>query len=109
MDKELMDKMNEALKANGKRELSLDDMDKVSGGVDGVTASNGKYFTKKELLEFARDLTQTVGYDVAGKMICEMFGLAPNEPKKQCCSDNVERMNGLINRIFSIISSGGGY
>ena len=109
MDKELMDKMNEALKANGKRELSLDDMDKVSGGVDGVTASNGKYFTKKELLEFACDLTQTMGYDVAGRMICEMFGLAPNEPNMQCGSDSVERMNGLINRIFSIISSGGGY
>ena len=30
--KELMAKVNEALKANGKRELSLDEMDKVSGG-----------------------------------------------------------------------------
>ena len=30
--KKLMAKVNEALKANGKRELSLDEMDKVSGG-----------------------------------------------------------------------------
>ena len=28
-----MDKVNEAMKANGMRELSLDEMDKVSGGI----------------------------------------------------------------------------
>ncbi len=32
MDKELMAKINEALKANGRRELSMDDLDKVVGG-----------------------------------------------------------------------------
>ena len=32
MDKEMMAKVNEAMKANGMRELSLDEMDKVSGG-----------------------------------------------------------------------------
>ena len=32
MDKEMMDKANEILKASGKRELCLDEMDKVSGG-----------------------------------------------------------------------------
>ena len=33
MEKEMMDKINEVLKANGKRELSMDEMDKVSDGV----------------------------------------------------------------------------
>ncbi len=32
MDKEMMDKINEVLKANGKRELSMDELDKVVGG-----------------------------------------------------------------------------
>ena len=34
MDKEMMDKANEILKASGKRELCLDEMDKVSGGAN---------------------------------------------------------------------------
>ena len=32
MDKDMMAKINEALKANGRRELSLDELDKVTGG-----------------------------------------------------------------------------
>ena len=32
MDKEMMEKVNEVLKAHGKRELSLDEMDRVTGG-----------------------------------------------------------------------------
>ena len=32
MDKEMMEKVNEVLKARGKRELSMDEMDRVSGG-----------------------------------------------------------------------------
>jgi len=91
------------------RELSLDDMDKVSGGLDGVTANNGKYYTKKELMDYACDLTRIIGYDVASQMICEMFGLAPSEAHRFCGTDIVERMHGLINRLFSIISNGGGF
>ena len=34
MDKEMMDKINEVLKAHGKRELSMDELDQVVGGVD---------------------------------------------------------------------------
>ncbi len=37
MDKEMMDKVNEYLKANGKRELSMDELEKVAGGQDTVT------------------------------------------------------------------------
>ena len=32
MDKDMMDKVNEVLKAHGKRELNLDEMDRVTGG-----------------------------------------------------------------------------
>ena len=45
MDKEMKAKIDEVLKTNGKRELSLDEMDRVSGGsfpadyrVNGYTA-----------------------------------------------------------------------
>ncbi len=41
MDKEMMEKVNEFLKANGKRELTMDELDQVVGGSFSYNRSTG--------------------------------------------------------------------
>lgn len=82
------------------RELKLEDMDKVTGGTGGVYTKGGKYYTISELKEFAHDIAQTMGYDIAGKVICEMTGLATNEAQQ------AGDMNTLLNRLFSVLDCG---
>ena len=36
MDKELLTKVNEMLKANGRQELSMEELGKMAGGVTGI-------------------------------------------------------------------------
>ena len=91
MDKELMDKMNEALKANGKRELSLDEMDKVSGGNTAVSAGptpgtviwGEKVYTGGEFNDFWIDLTNSMGFDVAKRMFADSTGFMCPEMQQQ--------------------------
>jgi hypothetical protein len=71
MDKDMMDKVNEAMKANGMRELSLDEMDKVAGGLhtDDMTAAD-----KMEFNNTFMAITQAFGFDVAHQMFMEATG-----------------------------------
>ena len=50
MDKEMMAKVNEILKANGRRELSLDELDKVVGGAG--ECFNARDIRTEEVLYF---------------------------------------------------------
>jgi len=105
MDKELMDKMNEALKANGKRELSLDEMDKVSGGNQGLeyyTLIDGSKVTETELTHSFQTLTAQIGYDAAAVMFCEMTGLS-----KQSIHDSSQDINILLNKFYNMQDKGG--
>ena len=83
------------------RELKLEDMDKVTGGT-GIYTKGGKYYTKSEFKEFAHDIAQTMGYNVAGAMICEMVGLSPNE------ANQARNMDNLLSRVFSVLGRGKG-
>ena len=65
MDKEMMAKVNEVLKANGRRELSMDEMDKVVGGecfriVDIKTEEDLDYF----VYTFIASMEKSFGKDV---------------------------------------------
>ena len=71
MDKEMMEKVNEVMKAHGKRELSMDEMDQVSGGL------NGDYYnglTEQEVCDLYYSLTECVGFDVAYQMFMKQTG-----------------------------------
>ena len=78
MDKEMKAKIDEVLKTNGMRELSMDEMDRVSGGsfpadyrINGYTAAE------------AGGMLQTVydyfGLDVAEAYAIEVFGVKTND------------------------------
>ena len=109
MDKELMDKMNEALKVNGKRELSMDEMDKVSGGgLDYYTLIDGTKVTESQLTDSFRTLCGQIGYDSASIIFCQMTGLSVGDASMYSGTD-MEKMNGLLNHFYTMQDNGGGY
>ena len=102
MDKDAMAKVNEVLKANGKRELSMDEMDKVVGGTDVLV--NGTVKSEGEVYDLAMAMVDSFGYDVAADAFCTMTGLDPYEIKrtrKGGCSDK-ENMQLLVYRCMQI-------
>ena len=84
------------------RELSLEEMDKVSGGTDVLV--NGTVWSEGEVYDLAMSMVDAFGYDVAAATFCEMTGLDPYEIKrthKGGCSDK-ENMQLLVYRCMQI-------
>ena len=104
MDKEMMAKVNEVLKANGRRELSLDEMDKVSGGNVGGITVNGIWTSEDEINEMWGQVVNAVGYDVAGDLFCDTYGIAKYEATRVRRGDasDQENMALLIDRLMKI-------
>lgn len=80
MDKEMKAKVDEFLKTNGTRELSLDEMNKISGGADahGVTIG-GQYFSEGEINDMFIGMTKAFGFDVAFAAFCDFTGFSVGE------------------------------
>ena len=76
MDKEMMDKVNEILKKNGKRELSLDELDKVVGG-ETSAAMNSLLDDPEAVRSFVYDVIAPIdavyGKDIVVTLLDEMF------------------------------------
>lgn len=99
MDKEIMDKVNEMMKANGMRELSMDEMDKVSGGVDPAYEA--------EAYKLGMTLIEQFPYDIAASVYCEMVGISKREAITYNIGGNSdkENMKLLINRHMKILDT----
>ena len=99
MDKEMLDKINEVLKANGTRELSLDEMDKVSGGVDPAYEA--------EAYKLGMTLIEQFPYDIAASVYCEIVGISQREAITYNIGGNSdkENMKLLINRHMKILDT----
>lgn len=100
MDKEMMAKVEEFVKEYGKRELSMEELDKVSGGGDGkgyAVAVDGKGYREDFIVNLGRTMQQTYGFDVAADTLIAMFGLHPHEKDK--CAESIDV---LVNRIYTI-------
>ena len=80
MDKEMKAKIDEILKANGKRELSMDELDKVVGGSysikpDGKISINGTTpMTRDEFNNFMYAMAGTYGIDTAVDFMKDVMG-----------------------------------
>ena len=76
MDKDMMAKINEALKANDRRELSLDELDKVVGGA-GECFNAQDIRTDEELnfyvYVFLGTIEKQCGKDVVADIIKDQF------------------------------------
>ena len=81
MDKEMQAKIDEILKANSRRELSLDEMDRVSGGsIPADYRING--YTVAEAGGMLQAVYDNFGLDVAEAFAIEFFGIKTNDWRK---------------------------
>ena len=113
MDKKMMDKMNEALKANGKRELSLDEMDKVSGG--GKMWEEMSY---NDFNDFWLSLASSVGYDSTIRLFNDATGYVTYSDKSNTgvggggittgsVNSDEEKMGVVLREFWGLIDQGG--
>ena len=78
MDKEMKAKIDEVLKTNGMRELSMDEMDRVSGGsFPADYRING--YTVAEAGGMLQAVYDNFGLDVAEAYAIEVFGVKTND------------------------------
>ena len=91
------------------RELSLDEMDKVSGGVD--IYCNGTTKSDDEVYDMAMAMVDAFGYDVASATFCKMTGLDPYESQRVLRGDlsDKENMKLLVHRCVQIYKKKHGY
>lgn len=65
MDKEMMGKIQEMLKARGKRELSPEETEAVVGGAPETFVWCGTTVTRMEFIGYVEDIRRAYGNDVA--------------------------------------------
>ncbi len=70
MEKEMMEKVNEILKANGRRELSMDELDKVTGG--GLLIGPYNLSTPEDLNSFIDDFCKPI-YDMSPDILISVL------------------------------------
>ena len=104
MDNEMMKKVNDTLKANGKRELSMDEMDKVVGGIFIPQTDE----EKKQLIDLAYALTDSFGFDVALDMFMKTTGYDTYRDGVSGGTDR-DKMGVVLNGYFTMLKAGGGY
>ena len=103
MDKEMLAKVNEVLKANGKRELSMDEMDKVVGGYVPKTDED-----KKQLAEMFYAMTDSYGFDIALDMFMKTTGYDTYRDGVSGGTDR-DKMGVVLNGYFIMREAHGGY
>ena len=74
MDNEMKNKVNEALKAHGMKELSLDEMDRVSGGMSVFGHEVRTLEDVDAVCALAQELENIFGTDVVAGWIAEETG-----------------------------------
>ena len=103
MDKEMKAKIDEILKTNGRRELSMEEAEQVAGGnIDGLVGSDGKYYDYVTIVNLARGMSTTFGFDIAAPAICKLFCLRETEIAKahMGTGEDLASMDNLLNRLF---------
>ncbi len=103
MDKETMEKINEVLKANGRRELNADELDMVNGGEsEYICDVNGVGYTKEFVADLANNITKQFGYTIAAGVICEKFGLSTTEISTTTDQSDLQKMGVLLTTLFRV-------
>ena len=109
MDKELMDKMNEALKANGKRELTLDEMDKVSGGFFGEDGNPYFGMSQEAFNDSFVELATAIGFNAAHQIFMEMTGYVTYAHKSPSNGDDADKMRVVLANYDNANNKGAGH
>ena len=104
MDKEMQAKVEEFVKSYGRRELSMDEMDKVVGGIFIPQTDE----EKKQLIDYAYALTDAFGFDVALDMFMKTTGYETYRYGVSGGTDR-EKMGVVLNGYFTMREAHGGY
>ena len=105
MDKDMMAKVNEVLNANGKRELSLDELDQVVGGFN----VGGKMVTTEAdvdwfVYDFVKNYEALAGKDATAEMLLMVIGSARAVEEYRGSG-----LDGLYNHLCLILDNNGGF
>ena len=116
MDKDLMAKGNEVLKANGRRELSLDELDKVNGGsftydpATGICTVNGRApMTAAQFNDAVRNMARTYGAGAAIGWLREttgFMGSMANHAGNETGEKADEIMGVVLDHFWRVYGSG---
>ena len=104
MDKEMQAKVEEFVKSYGRRELSMDEMDKVVGGIFIPQTDE----EKKQLIDYAYALTDAFGFDVALDMFMKTTGYGTYRFGVSGGTDR-DKMGVVLNGYFTMREAHGGY
>ena len=116
MEKEMMEKVNEILKANGRRELSMDEVENVVGGsfsydrATGMcTINGGTPVTAREFSNFIYTLASTYDSSVAIDTLAEITGFWDQEmakPKVLSGQEAIDYMEIIMAHFWSVWDGG---
>ena len=104
MDKEMQAKVEEFVKSYGRRELSMDEMDKVVGGYYIPQTDE----EKKQLIDYAYALTDAFGFDVALEMFMKTTGYDTYRYGVSGGTDR-DKMGVVLNGYFTMREAHGGF
>ena len=104
MDKEMMDKINEVMKAHGKRELNMDELEKVVGGSENYTAEE-----ERETNELYLYLARTFGFDVAHAMFVAQTGYQTFLNNPVAGNTDEDKMSVVLSNYWGLHDWGNGY
>lgn len=101
MNKETRAKVEAFIKEHEKRELSIEELDKVAGGADAHdVVINGKYYTEEFILELMYNMTNEFGFDIAFDTFCEWTGFSKNEKPKS--GSDWDRMSVVLCEFWKV-------
>ena len=86
------------------RELSLDEMDKVSGGYVPKTDEE-----RKQLADMFYAMTDSYGFDVALGMFVQTTGYKTYSAGVKGGGTDRDKMGVVLNGYFTMLDAGGGY
>ncbi len=115
MDKEMMAKVNEVLKTNGKRELSMDELDKVVGGSFSYSGGdtcvlNGQTMTIGFFNSLFINMAENWDYRTARDVLRDATGFTCTEMRDQYVwgddKSDGERMYIVLDRFWRVYRDG---
>ena len=104
MDKEMQAKVEEFVKSYGKRELSMDELDKVVGGYYVPNTDE----EREQLAEMFYAMTDSFGFDVALDMFMETTGYDTYRYGVSGGTDR-DKMGVVLNGYFTMREAHGGF
>ena len=105
MDKEMQAKVEEFVKSYGRRELSMDEMDKVVGGYYIPQTDE----ERKQLIDLAYAMTDSFGFDVALEAFKKTTGYTTYSNGVKCGGTDRDKMGVVLNGYFTMREAHGGY